>query len=369
MKKIIFYIISIPYSLAVSLRHALYDLGLKRTHKFDVTIVSVGNITAGGTGKTPHVEYIHRLLSEDSEYKVAVLSRGYKRNSRGFKYVEGKSEMETVGDEPLQIKRNCPTAIVAVSRNRSFGIKQILKDYPDTDVILLDDGFQRRDVAKDLDILLIDYNRPIHEDSWLPYGTLRDSKRRVSAANMVIYTKCPDDLKPYSQRILKKYVDATNAKSVLFTKLVYLPLQAVFNRTTILKRDPEAILAISGIANPDLFVESIQRLYKNAKVSSLTFPDHHNFSRQDHKKITARFNAIEDDNKIIITTQKDAVRMLKDKHLSESLKSSIFVLPIKIEFTTEQGADEFRNKILQYIEENRGNRRLYSKRTKWQSGL
>lgn len=350
--------------MGVSVRHFLYNIGLIKTHKFDVIIISVGNITVGGTGKTPHVEYIQTMLSKDNKYKVAVVSRGYKRKSSGFRYVQADSDVENVGDEPLQIKQNCPDAIVAVSENRPKGIKQVLKDHPDLDVVLLDDGFQRRDVAKDLDILLIDYSRPIHEDSWLPYGSLRDSKRRISKANMVIYTKCPDDLKPYSQRILKKYVDASGTKSVSFTKIAYKKVQAVFETTKNLNKEPESILVVSGIATPKPLFEHLGNKFQTTNITSLQFPDHHNFTKSDYKRIEAKFNDIKTESKIIITTQKDAVRMLKDKNLPESLKSSIFMLPIEIGFVSENGVNEFKNKMLQYVEENKGNRWLHSKRTK-----
>ncbi|MFV0482656.1 MAG: tetraacyldisaccharide 4'-kinase [Bacteroidales bacterium] len=360
MKKAIFYILSFPYRIGVGFRHALYNIGLIKTHSFNVSIISVGNITVGGTGKTPHVEYIQTLLSKDGKYKVAVLSRGYKRKSRGFKYVEIDSNTESVGDEPLQIKQNCPNAIVAVNENRPKGIKKLLEEHPDIDVVLLDDGFQRRDVAKDLDILLIDYNRPIHTDTWLPYGSLRDSKRRATKANIVIYTKCPDDLKPYSQRLLTKHIDTSGMQSVFFTRISYSPIQALFG-TSSSTPQPEAILAISGIAKPKPFVEHIKTKFDTENISALQFPDHHNFSEADYSNIEAKFNEIETDNKIIITTQKDAVRILTSDNVPESLKNSIFMLPIQIDFISEEMTSEFKNKILKYVEENKGNRRLYTK--------
>ena len=214
MRYIFLKLLSLFYGFAVSLRNELFNLRLLSSKEFDLPVISIGNITAGGTGKTPHTEYIAALLK--AKFKVAVLSRGYKRKTRGFYMVETTSKVRQVGDEPLQIKLKFSELIVAVDANRVRGIKRLIALPEKPDIILLDDAFQHQYVLPGINILLTDYNRLITEDSLLPYGRLRESASNKSRATIIIVTKCPAEIKPIEERIIIKDLNIRPIRICIF---------------------------------------------------------------------------------------------------------------------------------------------------------
>ncbi|MDR3287076.1 MAG: tetraacyldisaccharide 4'-kinase [Prevotellaceae bacterium] len=316
-------IASLFYGAAVVIRNKLYDTNIF-VHKEinDVVTIVVGNITVGGTGKTPHSEFLLNNLQKD--FKVALLSRGYKRKTKNFRYVETTSTAIEVGDEPLQIKRKFPDVIVAVDADRVRGVKYIKEKYPDIDVIVLDDAFQHRRLKPSLSVLLCNYWRPINKDKMLPWGTLRDEQNQKCRADIVFVTKCPQTTSPIDMRIVSHDLNLMPYQQLFFTTLEYGELISVFDANKPAKTDK--IVALAGIANPKLFEEYISANF--AKPRMLQFSDHHNFSQKDIKNICKNI----DENELFITTEKDAMRLMLHNNFSEEQKAKMFYLPIKIKF-------------------------------------
>ena len=294
------------YGLGVRFRNQLFEIGLLKQHDYDLPIISVGNITVGGSGKTPHVEHLIRLLKD--KVKVAVLSRGYKRKSRGYVLAGDDSTAYDIGDESYQIKKKYNDIYVAVDKKRVNGINRITKDEQtaDTDVILLDDAFQHRYVKPGINILLVDYHRLIIYDKLLPAGRLREPQSGKNRADIVIITKCPTDLKPMEFRVLTKAMNLYPYQSLFFTTIEYGELQP-FNTTDgklALNKEYLAskhVLLLTGIASPKQIILDIKPHAK--EITSLIFADHHRFKNKDAKKINMTFNAIKGE-KIIVTTEK-----------------------------------------------------------------
>lgn len=342
------------YGIGVWLRNALFDMGVLKSRAFDVPIISVGNITVGGAGKTPHVEYLISLLS--NKMKVAVLSRGYKRKTRGYILAGDHSSAAEIGDEPYQMRLKFPHVYMAVDKNRCHGIDRLTTDQAtaDTDVVLLDDAFQHRYVKPGVNILLVDYHRLIIYDTLLPAGRLREPLHGKSRADIVIVTKCPTDLKPMEYRVLRKAMNLYPFQELYFTTIAYEPMYRLFDS----KKKPvtgfqrtTSVLLLTGIASPDQIIATVEKHF--ARVDKLTFGDHHRFSRRDIDTINRTFDAIEG-KKIIITTEKDAARLVEASGLSDEVRQAIHVLPIKVEFMLEQ-KEQFDEKILSYVSKNSRN--------------
>ncbi|MDR1553373.1 MAG: tetraacyldisaccharide 4'-kinase [Prevotellaceae bacterium] len=350
MLKIIKIIVSFIYGTAVSIRNKFYDVGIFPHKEIkDVVTIAIGNITVGGTGKTPHSEFMINILKH--EFKVALLSRGYKRKIKKFRYVEATSTVVEVGDEPLQIKRKFTDIIVAVDANRVRGIKYIKEKYPDVDVIVLDDAFQHRHLKPSLYILLCDYWRPVNKDKMLPWGTLRDRQNQKYRADIVFVTKCPQNINPIDMRIVINDLDLFPYQKLFFTSLEYNDLKPVFD----VKNKPaetNKIAAVAGIANPRLFEEYISAAY--AKPQILIFPDHHDFSKKDIDSICE----IIDRNELFVTTEKDAMRLMKYENFTEEQKAKMFYLPIKIKFLNKE-EKKITEYIIDYIKKYKGNRKFY----------
>ena len=357
-------LILFPYWLTLKLRHACYNIGLFKSHKAAVPTICVGNITVGGTGKTPHTEMILRMLLESEEWgdkNIAVLSRGYKRRSRGFQQVTVDGTAEDFGDEPLQIKRKFPNVTVAVDKSRKRGCqflsnpellqtskkarRCICKDMPKADIIVLDDAFQHRALKPDFSVVLVDYNRPTFKDYLLPIGRLRDLPERIAAADIVIVTKCPtyiDDRQRTrwaSNLGIKEYDPITGEgvrkkgrkQHILFTSIAYDTAKAVFP-----EGDPRYIYAkrlilFSGIANDTPFRNYLCGNYKIVK--HFNFPDHHKFTRVDMHSIRDAADNVP--TSVIMTTEKDCQRVRDCRFIPGGLKQRMFHAPIKVEFLTE----------------------------------
>ena len=269
------------YGLGVELRNQLFELNILKSRSFTTPVISVGNITVGGTGKTPHVEYLVRLLS--NEAKVAVLSRGYKRKTHGYQLADKDSTMRDIGDEPYQMKLKFPNIEVAVDANRCEGIDHLINDEQtkDTDVIILDDAYQHRYVKPGINILLVDYHRLIIYDELLPSGRLREPIESKKRADIVIITKCPDSLNPIDYRVLTKAMKLYAYQSLFFTSLHYGAPYLLFggDETRVPKKQNSDVLLLTGIASPEQMIDDVQPNVKSLK--PLTFPDHHAFSPRD----------------------------------------------------------------------------------------
>ncbi len=342
------------YGLGVQLRNALFDIGILKSHTYDIPVISVGNITVGGTGKTPHVEYLIRLL--DNKFRTAVLSRGYKRKSRGYVLADAHTRMQDIGDEPYQMKKKFGNIYVAVDRKRRNGIENLINDdaTKDVEVILLDDAFQHRYVKPGMNIMLVDYHRLITYDRLLPAGRLREPQTGKSRADIVIVTKCPKDLKPMEYRVLTRALGLFPFQELYFTTIEYDNLSGLFNNRkkalADIKRDTN-ILLVSGIASPQQITTDLQP-YSN-KITSLAFADHHQFTKTDVETINNTFKNMPSP-KMIVTTEKDSVRLEDVDGLDDEVKNNIFILPIKIKFMLG-GEKKFNNKIISYVRKNSRN--------------
>lgn len=373
------------YGIAVWIRNVLFNAELLPSKSYDMPVISIGNITVGGTGKTPHTEYLIRSLSKD--YQVAVLSRGYKRKSKGYFLADSTSGLADLGDEPLQMKRKFPNLVVAVDERRRRGIEELMspKMQPFVDVILLDDAYQHRYVNPSISILLIDYNRLIREDYLLPVGNLREPANQMKRAQIVIVSKCPQDLKPMDVRILSTKIGVLPYQSLYFTTMKYGPIEKLVptpstdrpKEVDVESIDTEAIavelptigvlesfeqikeqripvLLLTGIATP-MNLESHVRLYAS-EVKAMHFADHHEFSKRDVKKISLEYEKIKAAGGIILTTEKDATRIRNNSYM-QSLVSNIYYPTLEIHFLDGQGRT-FEQKITDYVRINKRNRKL-----------
>ena len=341
--------------IGVGFRNQLFNIGLLKQHDYDIPIISVGNITVGGAGKTPHVEYLIRLLKD--KVKVAVLSRGYKRKTHGYVLANDSSTVTDIGDEPYQMKQKYQDVHIAVDKKRVDGIAHITGDAEtnDTDVILLDDAFQHRYVKPGINILLVDYHRLIIYDKLLPAGRLREPQSGKNRADIVIITKCPKDLKPMEFRVLTKAMNLYPYQSLYFTTIEYESLTPLFakEKSTIEKEalEDKHVMLITGIASPKQIIIDLKPHVK--EMTTLAFSDHHQFKSKDIMKINETFNAIKGE-KIIVTTEKDATRLEQLDGLSEEVKQNLYVLPIKVKFMINQ-EEEFNDKIIDYVRKNSRN--------------
>lgn len=347
------------YRSLVTFRNFLYDSKILKSHKFDMPIISVGNISVGGSGKTPHTEFLIEMLQD--EYQVAVLSRGYKRKTRGFRLVEADDSFLLSGDEPLQIKQKFPNAIVAVCENRVKGISQLMSKFPDLKLIILDDAFQHRRVKPGLSILLNNFNHPINKDFLLPLGYLREPRSSAYRAHIVVFTKCPNKLKPIEKRILIKESEVYPYQYLFFTTYNYLDLKPVFNedKKTIPISDLKKynVVLFSGLAKHT----SLYNFFKeNSKsVKHIKFPDHHNFKKRDIIKIEKEFKNTKEPS-IIVTTEKDAVKLKDNKYFAEETKKMLYCAPIKVEqLGSEEDIKQFNNQIFSYVRNNKRYCKLY----------
>lgn len=324
------------YGMATWIRNKMFDLGILRQKEFSVPVIVVGNIAAGGTGKTPHVEYIISTLRHG--YHIAVLSRGYKRSTRGFIMASQRSTPADIGDESYQIfhKFNCEVT-VAVCEDRVAGINELLRIDPNINLVILDDAFQHRYVKPQVSIVITEFSRPVFEDSLLPYGRLRESKQGLHRADIVIASKCTDKIKALDYSIFAANLDLYPYQKLFFSKFEYGALMPVFpDQASAVApsldwlTSDDMVLALAGIGNPRPFVRRIKH-YK-ARVRVNVFPDHHNFSRKDLALIKKRFESMDGRNNFIITTEKDAVRLANNPYFPHELKQYIYYLPVKVAF-------------------------------------
>ena len=343
------------YGIGVDIRNALFDMRVLPSVSFDIPIINVGNITVGGTGKTPHVEYLIRLLS--GRYRVAVLSRGYKRKTKGYLLSSVSSTMEEIGDEPWQIKQKFPDIYVAVDANRRRGIERLLTDEAtkDVEVILLDDAYQHRYVKAGHNILLVDYHRIISDDCLLPAGCLRERATASRRASTVIVTKCPQHITAMGFRVILSALHLRPYQQLFFSTFNYGTMRQLWGEGTLdpslLRKENTHVLLLTGIGNPRQMEQDVRRFVQH--VAPLTFSDHHYFTRRDAKTIHQALLALPRPH-IIVTTEKDATRLLRLQGLSEEVKQCTYVLPIEISIMRDE-KDKFDKTIIDYVRENKRN--------------
>lgn len=326
LKYILLKPLSVLYGIGVGLRNKLFDLGIFHSHKCDLTTISVGNITVGGTGKTPHAEYLLEYLSK--RVSTAYLSRGYKRSTAGFKIADEKSTASTIGDEAYQIYRKFENVTVAVDGNRINALKKLQQHKTEPKVVVLDDAYQHRKLHPDLNILLIDYNRLTYRDLMLPLGELRESSENTDRADIIIFTKCPDTMQPVDMLSTRTQINPFPYQTLYYTSLSYGEPKGLFTDKKIELYGKEVLL-ITGIAQP-------QHLHKHLEqyaslITALKYPDHHRFTSYDIQEIAEDYEGLANGNRVIITTEKDAARLIS-MEIPESIKNDIYTIGIEIEF-------------------------------------
>ncbi|MBR4119276.1 MAG: tetraacyldisaccharide 4'-kinase [Bacteroidales bacterium] len=339
-KRVALYPLLPLYKFGVWLRNKLFDWKVLKSESFDIPVISIGNIAVGGTGKTPHSEYLIGMLKD--RYNIALLSRGYKRKSKGFILADENSTVALIGDEPFQIKQKFKDITVAVDADRRNGIRKILELKPQTNLIILDDAFQHRYVTPKVSILLSDYNNMFYNDSLLPVGNLREPASARFRANIVIITKCPENIIPIDKRIMIKRVNLFPYQKLFFSSFSYNNPIAVFKENEIKELDINCIgkdcniLAVSGIANPSQFDDFLRST--GATVKDIHFSDHHNFSNKDINNIIEKFYSIAKNNReksYIITTEKDAARIL-NLNIPQEIKMHIYALPLVVKINNNE---------------------------------
>lgn len=333
MFRFLFFPISAIYGVCVFLRRRFfYGFGIVRRTSFDVPVICVGNLVMGGTGKTPHTEYLVRWLKQN--YRVATLSRGYKRKTTGFLSAQNQHSVSDIGDEPMQYFREFGNDIViAVDENRVHGVKQLLNDSPDLQVIVLDDAFQHLSIKAGFNIILTDYFTPYFKDFLVPMGSLREHRSAAKYADMIIVTKCPSVLSPITRNYFLSKIKPLPHQRVLFSYFTYgdfVPVTATAEHKK--QTDFSQILLLTGIVNPYPLKEYLMKRF--VEIHSFAFPDHHAFSLKDIAKIKNEFDEIITSKKAVITTQKDAMRLLDPqiKPLVDGLP--IYYVPLTVKFHT-----------------------------------
>lgn len=336
---------SILYGAGVSLRNFFYDRGLLKSIAFDIPTISVGNLTVGGAGKTPHIEYLIRLLQD--YLQIATLSRGYRRKTKGFLVANEKSDANIIGDEPLMFKRKFPQATVAVCESRMFAVPQIMMSNPQTQVILLDDAFQHRPIEPGLNILLTEYSKPFTKDFLLPYGRLREWRSSASRADIIIVSKCPPVMTLEDKERLRKEIPLLPHQKLFFSYYEYNTPYYLFDKEVQLPLTEDLdVLLLCAIARTDYLLQHLDQEVGFARV--MEFTDHHYFSKGDLAQALLVFEQLEGQQKIILTTEKDAMRLELHKEYLLEKKMPVFVLPVQVKFHFEEG-EIFDDAVRQFL--------------------
>lgn len=335
-----------PYHWVTSIRNRAFECRWLKSTEFGLPIICIGNITVGGTGKTPHTEYLIELLHK--EYNIAVLSRGYGRKSRGFLKATPQTTMPMIGDEPYQIKSKFKYITVAVDEKRVRGINRLLEESNPPQVILLDDAYQHRYVKAGLNILLIDNNRPVWRDTLLPIGRLRESIAGIERADIIIVTKCREDMDEERKELCRSMLRTKRNSPVFFSTMRYGIPYPIFKeaeeRVCKIEKGYN-ILLLTGIAKPAPLKAELES--RGASVTLKQYADHHNFTVSELKDIAETLDAIKG-NKLIITTEKDAARLTSQPSLPQSIKENIYALPIEVDFLDGR-REEFNKTVIKAV--------------------
>ena len=357
MLKILLYPFTLLYGLVIGLRHLLFDVGLLPSKSFDIPVIGVGNITVGGTGKTPHTEYLAKLLKKD--YRVAILSRGYLRKSKGFVLADEKATFRDVGDEPLQYRHKFGKEVyVAVDRKRCRGVKKLLQQPEPPEAVILDDALQHRFIKPGLSLLLTDYRRLYTDDFLLPAGKLRDLKASAKRADIIVVTKTERVLSPIVRKIILEKIRPKAHQQVYFSYLNYgTPVAIPSMKSTRFGKQYSIIILFTGIANPYPLKDYLR--YRCRELITIDFPDHHNYTERDILLIKKNWDEQFTSNKLIVTTEKDAMRLINSPYLRLLKDLPVVYLPVEVKF---HGQDEkkFNHQILNYVRENQRNSKIHS---------
>lgn len=344
------------YRMVITVRHKLFDAGVLKSRKFDIPVICIGNITVGGTGKTPFAEMLIRHFSDS--YNVALLSRGYGRKTRGYLEVRTSTPSLRCGDEPKQIKLKFPEAVVVVCEHRVEGIERIRRNHPEVNLIIMDDGFQHRKVDPKINIVLIDYTRPLHEDHLLPWGRLRDLPSQLHRAHFVCMTKCPPAMNALQQRITRKELSLYPYQCLFFTRVVSGTLQPIFPADA----PPTVaagtnVVAMAAIGNPSAFVQGLRNRFE--VVDTILFNDHHTYRVADLARIE-RVIASSPEGTVIVTTEKDAVKLTSARKIPADIRRRLYFMPIHISFV-DNSKEDFLHKLEYDVRTNQTNRLFYSR--------
>lgn len=330
------------YKAGVLLHNKTYHWGLKKSQTFRLPVICVGNLSVGGTGKTPMVEYLLRLLTPN--FSVATISRGYKRKSKGIFISDQNTTAKEIGDEPMQFFTKFPAAKIVVGERRVEAIKELLDHFPATQVIILDDAFQHREVKAGLNILLTEYSNLFTDDYYLPAGQLRDLKQNYRCAEIIIVTKCPPGISKNEQNRIIQKLNPTPTQLIYFTTISYRQPYNIFNDFQAPLKTVKNILLLTGIANPQPLIDYLTQY--DVRIETVSFPDHHRFRERDIDKVIEIFKLINDQNKIILTTEKDAMRL---KEFDQKLQNlPVFAIPVEHQFLFNNEND-FNDVILKFI--------------------
>lgn len=308
------------YGIIIHIRNFLFDIQLFKSNKSTLPSIVIGNLSMGGSGKTPTLLWLYDVLKTNQN--IAFLSRGYGRNTKGFRQVSAMSTAKEVGDEPLLLYSKTQNQHTFVCEDRVEGIEKIKNLFPKIDLVILDDAFQHRKLKADKYILITEYDAPFFEDFYFPMGNLRDGKNQANRADIIIVSKCPNSLQDAEKEIFIKKLNPLPHQSVFFATIEYELLKDVFENKNV--SFPESCIAVSGIAKPKLFIEAVCK--KTKLVKHFNYPDHHSFSKKDIDS-WSNFS----DCKAIITTEKDAIRLIAHKDYLESKNLKIYSLPIKMQ--------------------------------------
>ena len=340
--------ISFLYSIVLFLRHKLYDWNILKSKSYDIPSICVGNLNFGGTGKTPHIEYLTRLLSET--YQVAILSRGYGRDTKGFILANESHTHHDIGDEPLQYFKKFDNIKVAVDEKRCEGMERLLLDETPPQIVLLDDAYQHRKIKPGLNILLTDYYNLYSNSHLFPAGDLRDIKKAAKRADIIVVTKSPNVITPYYRRDVESKLKPLPHQKLFYSYIEYLDFKP-FSKLSynIDIKEAKTALLLCGIANTYSLEDYIKRKYNT--ISKVEFNDHHNFTEKDIDMIIEKYNSMIGKNKVIITTEKDAMRLAHSSFINKLDNIPVFTIPIKVKFHKEEGTS-FNDEILNYINNN-----------------
>ncbi len=341
--RLLLFPIALIYALIILVRNFLYDKNILHAAAFNFPLICVGNLSVGGTGKSPMVEYLVELLKD--KFQVATLSRGYKRKTKGYALAAETTTALEIGDEPMQFHIKFPDIAVAVGEERIVAIPQLLHDRPETQAIILDDAFQHREIIAGLNILLTDYNNLFINDFFLPTGDLRDQRSSYKRAQIIVVTKCPDDISSDEKVEIIEKINPLYNQQIFFTKIKYHNPYHIFYKTKTIITQKDEILLVCGIANP---APLKSYLHEHAfTYYEMTFSDHHVFSIDDLKDIKKRYDQIQSNNKFIITTEKDAVRLMK---FNEALKElNLYVLPMQPKFLFKE-EEQFNKTVIDFVQ-------------------
>jgi len=331
---ILLYPFSLIYLGIISLRNLFYETELLKSTSFNIPVVNVGNLSVGGTGKTPHIEYLIRLLQP--YINVATLSRGYKRKSKGFKLVNLHDDAQSAGDEPLQFKTKFPYIPVAVSESRNIGIPMLLKHHPNIQTVLLDDAFQHRSVVPGLNILLTEYNNLFVDDHLLPAGRLREPRASYERADVIVVSKCPNDFTENAQEKIKARINALPHQKLFFSKYKYGHPYYIFdNNITLPLKKENKIVLISAIAKVDYLAAYLET---EAQIENIIkYEDHHYFTEFELEQLKKIYEYNIAENTLFLTTEKDAMRLALHKDFLIKNNIPLFVLPVEVSFLNDEG--------------------------------